>query len=180
MQQLFFKVNLFGHVMFALVNPSSQVIHTPANLFVLVMIVKVNLLVLVMLTQSKLCSKNFSICFQSFYFFQHILSLTQLLRIFWLMFMLYIRNRYYFLVLQHNFENLHVWCYFFHKAFVYFCNNQNSYSIICKKHFFPFLFMFYVGFLSQPFTNHMTAGEGGGHFFNSSLPLPSGSQILRH
>ena len=30
---------------------------------------------------------------------------------------------------------------------------------------------FYLGFLSQPFTNHRTAGEGGGQFFNSSLPM---------
>ena len=26
------------------------------------------------------------------------------------------------------------------------------------------LFFFYLGFLSQTFTNHRTAGEGGGHF----------------
>ena len=40
---------------------------------------------------------------------------------------------------------------------------------------------FYLGFLSQiTFTNHRTAGEGGGHFFNSSLPLPSASQTLKH
>ena len=40
---------------------------------------------------------------------------------------------------------------------------------------------FYLGFLSQiTFTNHRTAGEGGGHFFNSSLPLPPTSQTLRH
>ena len=31
---------------------------------------------------------------------------------------------------------------------------------------------FYLCFLSQRFTNHRTAREGGGHFFNSSLPLP--------
>ena len=42
------------------------------------------------------------------------------------------------------------------------------------------IFFFYRGFLSQPFTNHRTAGEGGGHFFNSSLPLPPASQTLRH
>ena len=41
-------------------------------------------------------------------------------------------------------------------------------------------FFFYLGFLSRPFTNHRTAGEGGGHFFNSSLPLPPASQTLRH
>ena len=39
----------------------------------------------------------------------------------------------------------------------------------------------YLGFLSQiTFTNHRTAAEGGGHFFNSLLPLPSASQTLRH
>ena len=44
-----------------------------------------------------------------------------------------------------------------------------------------FFYLFYLGFLSQKtFTNHRTAGEGGGHFFNSSLPLPSASQTLRH
>ena len=36
------------------------------------------------------------------------------------------------------------------------------------------------GFLSRTFTNHRTSGEGGGHFFNSSLPLPSASQTIRH
>ena len=35
-------------------------------------------------------------------------------------------------------------------------------------------------FLSRTFTNHRTAGEGGGHFLNSSLPLPPASQTLRH
>ena len=41
-------------------------------------------------------------------------------------------------------------------------------------------FISYLGFLLQPFTNYRTAGEGGGHFFNSSLPLPPASQTLRH
>ena len=36
--------------------------------------------------------------------------------------------------------------------------------------FFFFLFS-YLGFLLRTFTNHRTAEEGGGHFFNSSLPL---------
>ena len=45
-----------------------------------------------------------------------------------------------------------------------------------KRHFF-----FYCqGFFSRPFTNHRIAGEGGGHFCNSSLPLPPASQTLRH
>ena len=43
-----------------------------------------------------------------------------------------------------------------------------------------FLFFLYLDFLSQPFTNHRTVGEGGGHFFNCSLPLPPASQTLRH
>ena len=41
-------------------------------------------------------------------------------------------------------------------------------------------FFFYLGFLSRTFTIHRTAGEGGGYFFNSSLPLPAASQALRH
>ena len=39
---------------------------------------------------------------------------------------------------------------------------------------------FYLGFLSQPFTNHRTVWEGGEYFFNSSLPLPLASQTPRH
>ena len=39
---------------------------------------------------------------------------------------------------------------------------------------------FYQAFLSSTFANHRTAGERGGDFFNSSLPLPPASQILRH
>ena len=41
-------------------------------------------------------------------------------------------------------------------------------------------FFFYLGFLSQTFMIHRTAGEGGGYFFNSPLPLPPDSQTLRH
>ena len=46
----------------------------------------------------------------------------------------------------------------------------------------PQSFFFYLGFLSRTFTNHWTAGEGRGHFLNSSLPLPpaSPSQTFRH
>ena len=44
--------------------------------------------------------------------------------------------------------------------------------------FFSRFFFFYLGFLSRPFTNHRTAGEGGGHFFNSSPALPPASQTL--
>ena len=41
------------------------------------------------------------------------------------------------------------------------------------------IFFFYLGFLSQTFTIYRTAGEGGGYFCNSSLPLPPSSQTLR-
>ena len=40
-------------------------------------------------------------------------------------------------------------------------------------------FFFHLGFVSQTFTNHRTAREGGGHSINS-LPLPPASQALRH
>ena len=57
-----------------------------------------------------------------------------------------------------------------------------SVFIVNSEHISPpfrvFLFFFYLGFLSQPFTNHSTAGEGGGHF--SSLSLPPASHTLRH
>ena len=39
-------------------------------------------------------------------------------------------------------------------------------------------FFFYVVFLSRTFTNHRTAGKGGGYFINSSLPIPPASQTL--
>ena len=53
-------------------------------------------------------------------------------------------------------------------------------ALILQSQVFRISF-FYLGFLSQiTFTNHRTAGEGAGHFFNSSLPLPSNSQTLRH
>ena len=47
-----------------------------------------------------------------------------------------------------------------------------SARLIMIGKFWVYIFFFYLGFLSRTFTNHRTAGEGGGHFFNSSLPLP--------
>ena len=41
-------------------------------------------------------------------------------------------------------------------------------------------FFLYLGFLSRTFTIHRTAGEGGGYFFKSALPLPPASKTLRH
>ena len=55
-----------------------------------------------------------------------------------------------------------------------------SISATVRYVFIYLLFFFYLGFLSQPFTNHRTAGEGGTHFFNSSLPLPPASHTLRY
>ena len=51
---------------------------------------------------------------------------------------------------------------------------------VIRKSFSEEIFFLYLGFLSRPFANHRTAGERGGHFFNSSLPLPPDSQTLRH
>ena len=63
-----------------------------------------------------------------------------------------------------------------------FINIGSALKVSMSGCFFLFvcLFVFYLGFLSQPFTKHRTAGEGGRHFFNSSLQLPSASQTLRH
>ena len=53
-------------------------------------------------------------------------------------------------------------------------------ALILQSQVFRISF-FYLGFLSQiTFTNHRTAGELGGHFFNSSLPIRSASQTLRY
>ena len=41
-------------------------------------------------------------------------------------------------------------------------------------------FFFLFGFFSQTFAIHSTAGEGERHLFNSSLPLPTVSQTIRH
>ena len=54
---------------------------------------------------------------------------------------------------------------------------------VCSR--FSFLnycvnFFFCVGFLSRAFTNHRTAGEGGGFFINSSLPFLPALQTLKY
>ena len=43
-----------------------------------------------------------------------------------------------------------------------------------------FFFLFSLAFLSQIFTIHRTAGEGGGYLLIFFQPLPSASQTLRH
>ena len=45
-----------------------------------------------------------------------------------------------------------------------------------KKMGGPKLVFFHLGFLSQPFTNHRTAVEGGGHFFYFTLSLLRATQ----
>ena len=65
------------------------------------------------------------------------------------------------------------------KTTQYFQLNTGAHQRDPILHIF-FFFFFYLGFLSRPFTNHRTAGERGGHFFNSSLPLLPASQTLRH
>ena len=57
--------------------------------------------------------------------------------------------------------------------------NQHALEVHCYSNS-CYQFFFYLGFLSRTFTNHRTAGEGGGHFFNFSLPLPPASQTLTH
>ena len=54
--------------------------------------------------------------------------------------------------------------------------NRLTYSVECGRE----IFFFYLGFLSRTFTNRSTAEEGGGHFFNSSPPVPPTSQTLRY
>ena len=58
--------------------------------------------------------------------------------------------------------------------------NKNHKEIFTLDLLVQITVFFYLGFLSPTFTNHSTAGEGGGHFFHSSLPLPPASQTLRH
>ena len=48
------------------------------------------------------------------------------------------------------------------------------------KEIYRKIFFFYQGFFPRPFTNHWTAEEGGGHFFNFSTPFPPASQTLRY
>ena len=51
-------------------------------------------------------------------------------------------------------------------------------NVIMTTKFNGNIYFFYLVFFSPTFTNHRAAGEGGGHFCNSSLPLPAASQTL--
>ena len=90
-----------------------------------------------------------------------------------------------------KFQQLQWSLFFFHKRFISTtgeCDLKKNSSIFvflyCDINQFnqsmEIPFFFYLGFLSQLFTNRRTVGEGGGHSFNSSLPLPLAWQTLRH
>ena len=67
--------------------------------------------------------------------------------------------------------------------FIVIYNHILHYTFSFWTSYFSFyfvLFFFYLSFLSQPFTNHRTAGEMGVHFFNSSPPLSPASQTRGH
>ena len=55
----------------------------------------------------------------------------------------------------------------------------SNYPIVCTftatSYQQIYYFFVHLGFLSRSFTNHRSAGEGGGHFFNSLVPLPPAS-----
>ena len=57
--------------------------------------------------------------------------------------------------------------------------NNSTVKVANSYKHLEFFFSIWV-FLSRPFANHKTAGEGGEHFLDSSLPLPPASQALRH
>ena len=58
-------------------------------------------------------------------------------------------------------------------------NKPGLFNVKSKLIFFSF-FSIWFFFLSRTFTIHRTAGEEGRYLFNSSLPLPTASQTLRH
>ena len=65
------------------------------------------------------------------------------------------------------------------------CVSERLMKVALFLHWFSlkrlgFLSFFYLVFLSRTFTNHRTATEGRGRFFNSSLPVSPASQILRY
>ena len=59
------------------------------------------------------------------------------------------------------------------------CKRIGQFSLFCLSIYSIYLFIFYLGFLSQTFTIHRTAGERGCYLFNFSLPLSLASRTLR-
>ena len=72
----------------------------------------------------------------------------------------------------------------FYAVGIYFCFCKSFKNFHRKLFQIKFkricIFFFNLGFLLRTFTNNRTASEGGGHFLNSSIPLPPASQTLRH
>ena len=67
--------------------------------------------------------------------------------------------------------------------YFYFCKSFKNFhreKALSNKVQTHMHFFFNLGFLLRTFTNNRTASEGGGHFLNSSIPLPPASQTLRH
>ena len=136
------------------------------------------------------------VCFKFFYeFWRH-------MRLCFIMFLVTL----FLLVLSYRFITLFIWFYILCKAvqcYKYlaydisfflllnwikegsFCFVKKSVCFLKKIKFafwinlFQRRFFFLSGF-SFTTTNHRTAGEAGGHFFNSPLPLPPTSQTRRH
>ena len=72
-----------------------------------------------------------------------------------------------------NFKNMQFFIFLLYFVFFVLCQEKELiFSVDC-------IYIFYLGFLSQTFTNHRTAGEGAEHFFISSLALPPASQTFR-
>ena len=73
-------------------------------------------------------------------------------------------------------ENVKVMQWLYVTLYPKYYSRNNKFDIQNKSlvdmTYWEWFFFFYVGFLSRTFTNHRIAGEGGGHFINSTLPLP--------
>ena len=73
-----------------------------------------------------------------------------------------------------NFKNMQFFIFLLYFVFFVLCQEKELiFSVDC-------IYIFYLGFLSQTFTNHRTAGEGGGLFLISLLPLSPASRTIRH
>ena len=77
---------------------------------------------------------------------------------------------------QDHYQSLHFFFSFLSPS----CFRNDSKLDRCCEILNEIIFLFYLGFLSRTFTIHRAAVEGGGYFFQSSLPLPPASQTLRH
>ena len=78
------------------------------------------------------------------------------------------------------FQFSHTWSNF-KKLNIHTLNNTLYIRFLktAMRYVYLFIHFFYVGFILRTFTNHRISGEGGGHFFNSSLPHPLPHRLLR-